>query len=236
MVGLFINTLPVRVRGGRRRAAGPLAGAACRSAGRDAPVRATRPLTQVQGWSEVPRGLPLFESLLVFENYPVDSSLGKSAGGVEIRGLRTFQRTNYPLAFVAVPGEILSLRLGYDRRRFDRGGDRPPRRTPRGAPRGARGAPRTARQPADALCRGALSIALRMEGEDAEGAGSRCVHRLFEALGGEHAGGSGSRVRGSWSSATASSTGGPTGLPIACATWGSGPRCWSASAPAARPR
>jgi len=25
---------------------------------------------EIQGWSEVPRGVPLFESIMVFENYP----------------------------------------------------------------------------------------------------------------------------------------------------------------------
>ena len=36
------------------------------------------PLTRLQGWSEVPRGTPLFESLLVFENYPIDAALARS--------------------------------------------------------------------------------------------------------------------------------------------------------------
>ena len=31
------------------------------------------PLVQIQSWSEVPRGQALFETILVFENYPVDS-------------------------------------------------------------------------------------------------------------------------------------------------------------------
>ena len=38
------------------------------------------PLVEVQSWSEVPRGLPLFESIVVFENYPVDRSKGWDAG------------------------------------------------------------------------------------------------------------------------------------------------------------
>ncbi|NEP63741.1 MAG: non-ribosomal peptide synthetase [Symploca sp. SIO2G7] len=33
------------------------------------------PLTQVQAWSEVPRGVPMFDNILVFENYPQKDKL-----------------------------------------------------------------------------------------------------------------------------------------------------------------
>ena len=33
------------------------------------------PLVDIQGWSQVPRSKPLFESILVYENAPVDSLL-----------------------------------------------------------------------------------------------------------------------------------------------------------------
>jgi amino acid adenylation domain-containing protein/non-ribosomal peptide synthase protein (TIGR01720 family) len=54
----------------------------------------------------------LFDSILVFENYPVDADLG-------LRELRGVETTNYPLAVVAYPGDNLTLAFGYDPNLFD---------------------------------------------------------------------------------------------------------------------
>ena len=69
MVGLFINTLPVRVRSIPARRSSP--GCATLQE-RQSKLRQYEhsPLVDVQGWSEVPRGTPLFETIVVFENYP----------------------------------------------------------------------------------------------------------------------------------------------------------------------
>src|SRR6185295_18259940 len=71
MVGLLINTLPVRLKMEPGAAVG---GWLQQLQGAQAEMRQYEysPLVEVQGWSEVARGLPLFESLLVFENYPID--------------------------------------------------------------------------------------------------------------------------------------------------------------------
>ena len=74
---------------------------------------------EIQELSEVPGSLPLFESLLVFENYPWDSSLGEQGRNLEIRNLRGGITTNYPLTIVAVVGPELSLRIIYECCRFD---------------------------------------------------------------------------------------------------------------------
>ena len=117
MVGLFINTLPLRVLV-------PL----------DAKVEdwlrglfaqnlelrhyEHTPLVDIQGWSEVPRGEPLFASLLVFENYPVDRSLSGSMGNVEIGESSAQEQTNYPLTISAASGAAMELRISYDPKRF----------------------------------------------------------------------------------------------------------------------
>ncbi|MCI0767842.1 non-ribosomal peptide synthase/polyketide synthase [Bacillus sp. TL12] len=74
-------------------------------------------LTEIQGWSEVPRGTPLFNSLYVFENYPVKEA---SSGNLEIGELEGVEQTHYPLGLAVVPGIQLSLKLMYDRSKFNR--------------------------------------------------------------------------------------------------------------------
>ena len=55
---------------------------------------------QVQGWSEVARGAALFDSILVFENYPVDALLQKQlseqSGTLKMIGVQSKEQTNYP--------------------------------------------------------------------------------------------------------------------------------------------
>jgi amino acid adenylation domain-containing protein/non-ribosomal peptide synthase protein (TIGR01720 family) len=122
MVGMFINTLPVRVRvdGGARLGAWLADLQRAQAAARE---HAYAPLVQVQGWSEVPRGMPLFDTLFVFENFPVErSGMAQAAHAVPRVRLtegRAIEWTNYPLALIAAPGDRLHFTLGYDAARFD---------------------------------------------------------------------------------------------------------------------
>jgi Non-ribosomal peptide synthetase modules and related proteins len=108
MVGLFINTLPVRVQLPPQASLLPwLQQLQGQQVERE--QYAYSPLAEIQGWSEVPRGVPLFESLVVFENYPVDASLTEQSNGVHIREVRAVERTNYPLT-VGAPSPVLNCR------------------------------------------------------------------------------------------------------------------------------
>ena len=120
MVGLFINTLPVRVHVHDHE---PVLPWLREIQARQAEFREFQhtPLASVQGWSEVPAGEPLFESIVVFENYPVDRSAGEEdKEALRVTEVRGIERTNYPLTLVALPAERLVLRVMYDPRRFDR--------------------------------------------------------------------------------------------------------------------
>jgi len=118
MVGLFINTLPVRVQ--VRPEASVLSWLKDLLA-HQVEMRQYEysPLVEIQGWSEVPRDLPLFESILVFENYPVDEAVREQTGSLQIEWGRTFTRTNYPLTVAVSPGQQMGLLMAYDTRRFD---------------------------------------------------------------------------------------------------------------------
>jgi non-ribosomal peptide synthetase component F len=79
------------------------------------------PLARVQAWSEVEPGQPLFESIFVFENYPLGSPADgwlKEGGGLRVGSVRSIERSNYPLTVWVIPDRELVLRIGYDKRRF----------------------------------------------------------------------------------------------------------------------
>ncbi|RME01176.1 MAG: non-ribosomal peptide synthetase, partial [Deltaproteobacteria bacterium] len=118
IVGLFINTLPVRVRIAWEASFGSFL---TRLQGEELEAHHFEysPLVEIQGWSEVPRGTPLFESLLVFENYPLDAGLLDLGEGVGISDLHFVERTNLPLTLFVVPGKRLTFRALYHTARFD---------------------------------------------------------------------------------------------------------------------
>ena len=124
MVGLFINTLPVRVRvDGRERVVAWLRGMQVGQV--EMRQYEYSPLVEVQGWSEVERGRGLFESLFVFENYPVEEELrgggAERRAGLEIGEARAVERTNYGLTVVCGPGERMSVRISYRAEAYEAG-------------------------------------------------------------------------------------------------------------------
>ncbi|MFD4672027.1 amino acid adenylation domain-containing protein [Lentzea sp. NPDC058450] len=73
---------------------------------------------QIQGWSEVPSGVNLFDSIVVFENYPYDEEAA-SRNGVTVREYVGDEQTNFPLALTAHLSDSLHLFLNYDPDLFD---------------------------------------------------------------------------------------------------------------------
>ncbi len=77
-------------------------------------------LTQVQSWSDIPRGAEMFQYLLTFENAPVDPSLLESKGEWWFGDCWHRTHTNYPATFVVIPGKRWHLQLTYACTKFDR--------------------------------------------------------------------------------------------------------------------
>jgi amino acid adenylation domain-containing protein/non-ribosomal peptide synthase protein (TIGR01720 family) len=115
MVGLFINTLPVRARVDPRAPLLTLAQALQQRQAEQLPYEYGS-LAEIQRWSEIPPGQPLFSSILVVENYPV---FGQERLPFEVTDVRSLEQTNYPLTVVAVPGREMFLRFSYEVDRFD---------------------------------------------------------------------------------------------------------------------
>ncbi|WP_308583464.1 non-ribosomal peptide synthetase [uncultured Pseudomonas sp.] len=77
------------------------------------------PLVTIQEHSELPKGQPLFDSLFVFENAPVDVAVLDRAHSLKATSDSGRTHTNFPLTAVCYPGDALSLHLSYDQRYFD---------------------------------------------------------------------------------------------------------------------
>ncbi|MBC1221787.1 amino acid adenylation domain-containing protein [Nostoc sp. UCD121] len=117
-VGLFVNTLPVRVRvNGNDAIISWLKTLQTEQA--QARQYEYSPLVQIQGWSEISKGVPLFQSFIAFENYPVDSSLLQGKENLEIDGFSAVNRSNYPLSLIVAPLVQLQLQINSDRHCFD---------------------------------------------------------------------------------------------------------------------
>src|SRR4029077_1313400 len=110
MVGLFINTLPVRVRLRPRESLGEFFG---RLQHEQAELMAHQHLGLAEIQSLAGLG-ELFDTLVVFENYPVDrSALARPVAGLELTSVEGHDATHNPLSLTALPAGRLSLRLQY---------------------------------------------------------------------------------------------------------------------------
>ncbi|MCF5690537.1 amino acid adenylation domain-containing protein [Pseudomonas sp. PA-1-2A] len=120
-VGLFINSIALRVKL-------PEDGERCSvrqwlSALLDSNMQLREyeylPLVTIQEHSELPKGQPLFDSLFVFENAPVEVSVLDRAQSLNATSDSGRTHTNFPLTAVCYPGDDLGLHLSYDQRYFD---------------------------------------------------------------------------------------------------------------------
>ncbi|MFG2905203.1 amino acid adenylation domain-containing protein [Kitasatospora sp. NPDC048286] len=119
MVGLLINTLPVRLR---TTPAEPLGRLIDRLQQEQSVLLAHQHvgLAEISGWTGLGE---LFDTALAFENYPVDAqALAAPADGLRISSAGIQDATHYPLTLVVIPGPRLDLRLAYRPDLFDRAG------------------------------------------------------------------------------------------------------------------
>ncbi len=118
VLGLFINTLPVITAPLPQRPAS----AWLQELQRDnaaAAEHAHTPLYEIQQWAGQGGGA-LFDSLVVFENYPVDEAWqGRDARALKLRELRNIEATDFALTLVIEAGATLTIDYGYDTAHMD---------------------------------------------------------------------------------------------------------------------
>jgi amino acid adenylation domain-containing protein/non-ribosomal peptide synthase protein (TIGR01720 family) len=115
MVGLFLNTVPVRVRLERDETLLAL----CR---RLQDEQRALMAHQFLGLAEIQRTAghgDLFDTLTVTENFPVDPAALDLPGGLSVAGVFSTDGAHYPLALMVIPGDSLELRFTYRADAFD---------------------------------------------------------------------------------------------------------------------
>ncbi|HEU0077077.1 MAG TPA: AMP-binding protein, partial [Longimicrobiaceae bacterium] len=118
MVGLFSNTVPLRVRVREEETVRGLLRAVREQWVAMRPHEHT-PLAAIRGWSELPGGARLFESIVGFERSGPDEAFRALGPAWLRRSFELHQWTSYPLALVVHGGTRLSAQLLYDPGRFD---------------------------------------------------------------------------------------------------------------------
>ncbi len=119
MVGMFVNTLPFRVNVPDE---GPVADFLTALQKAQAELREFEhcSLAWVQERTKIPRGQPLFDSVVVFENWLGDLGAAQWSDSVPISFLEARTGSDHPLALIAQPGDSIRFHLRYDVDRFDR--------------------------------------------------------------------------------------------------------------------
>ncbi|MFJ6567450.1 non-ribosomal peptide synthase/polyketide synthase [Streptomyces sp. NPDC091292] len=121
MIGLFINTLPTRLRW----APGDTLGALVDRLQEEQSALLDHQhlgLAEIQRAAGHPHGGELFDTLVVFENYPGGEGapgITDPTGTVAVTGHAFHDAVHYPLALVVKPGRRLDLRLKHHARRLD---------------------------------------------------------------------------------------------------------------------
>ena len=115
LVGLFINTLPVRIQVDGDAELEPWLRALRETMLHMRPFAHT-PLVKVQAWSSVARGKPLFDSLVVYDHQSLGSRMRALGGAWAGREVEYIGQTNYPLTVVAYGDDEMIVRLEYSRR------------------------------------------------------------------------------------------------------------------------
>jgi natural product biosynthesis luciferase-like monooxygenase protein len=119
VIGLFINTVPLRVRVSDDK---PLLDflQALRADQQALRPFENTPLVDVLSSSAVPRGTPLFDTIIVFNDAENDARLKAFGDTWATRDFELHDQTNFSMNVMAYDGPELSFKLSYDRRRFER--------------------------------------------------------------------------------------------------------------------
>ncbi|NOR69056.1 MAG: amino acid adenylation domain-containing protein, partial [Methylomarinum sp.] len=118
IVGLFINTLPLRIQSSQNDS---IIDWLQQIQAQNLQMRQYEhtALSDVQKWSDIASKQSLFDSIVVFENYPLDQQALEQQSSFAIQDVTTIERTNYPLTVAVFPGLELTVKIIYDTQQFE---------------------------------------------------------------------------------------------------------------------
>lgn len=113
VVGLLINTLPVRIQIEPGAPLAPWLGQIRRHSLAMREHQTTRVEDAIE-WGGLPAGTPPFDSVVVYDHEPPQESLRRLGGNWRQRTLRRYQGTDLPLVLASYGEPVLLLNIGYD--------------------------------------------------------------------------------------------------------------------------
>ncbi|MBB4852735.1 glycopeptidolipid biosynthesis protein [Mycobacteroides chelonae] len=117
IVGLLINTVPVRARATAATTVSELLGQ-LQSAHNDTIEHEHLALNEIH---HIAGHEQLFDTLFLYESYPIDASAFMGAQELAVTEFVTREYNHYPLSVMALPGHELGIRIEYDTDKFDVG-------------------------------------------------------------------------------------------------------------------
>ena len=119
IIGLFVNLMPVRVQVSPEESLIPWLKKLQVNQARQREFEYSS-LVEIKTWSEVAPGLPLFETLLVFENWAGDLAVEDWDTDLKLSDVGAYQGTpGYAMTLMVAPGERLIVCISFDPKRFD---------------------------------------------------------------------------------------------------------------------
>ena len=119
MVGVFINTVPLAVEVDETA---DVLGWLKQLQQKHLELRHFEhtPLVKIQSWIDMPRGVPLYENLFTFQNYPVERKLWEDGApnGLQVEARKTESKSHYALAVRVAADAEMHIRITHDRERF----------------------------------------------------------------------------------------------------------------------
>lgn len=117
-VGMFINTVPMRVQIDAAHPVRELLATIQQQQTEQQPFELT-PLATIRQQSKVPASASLFDSIIVFENYPMEQALAPYADILAISDISISEQTNYPLSWYIVAKDELEIKALFNPEQYD---------------------------------------------------------------------------------------------------------------------
>ncbi|WP_312653312.1 non-ribosomal peptide synthetase [Aminipila sp.] len=121
MVGLFINTVPIRVKWENGESFDDMV-IKIQKSSLESKMYEYLSLTEIQATTELKNNL--FNNIMIFENYPMEESVENICAylqmGFNVSNIKVFEQTNYNFNIAIIPGKEMTVKLNYNAKMYDK--------------------------------------------------------------------------------------------------------------------